>query len=151
MSQVMSKSVQLFVVTDSRRGSCRSKEPQCRQCKWVKNLGKHQTTNYLFQIVDVNWHVAHGSLLLLVLLNREIRSRRKEWGHESSRDWQLQVSKIKFSERNLLIGPFLHSTPNNITISFRHLTCHGGGDLTSHGGGGPLENQEACPFKYPGW
>ena len=38
MSQVMSKSVQLFVVTDSRRGSCRSKEPQCRQCKWVKNL-----------------------------------------------------------------------------------------------------------------
>ena len=38
MLQVMSKSVQLFVVTDSRRGSCRSKEPQCRQCKWVRNL-----------------------------------------------------------------------------------------------------------------
>ena len=149
MSQVMSNSVQIFVVTDTRMGSCRSKEPQCRQCKWVP--WKHQTTNYLFQIVDVNWHVAHGSLLLLVLLNREIRSRRKEWGHESSRDWQLQVSEIKFSERNLLIGPFLHSTPNSITISFRHLTCHGGGDLTSHGGGGPLENQEACPFKYPGW
>ena len=58
------------------------------------------------------------------------------------------MSEIKFSERNLLIGPFLHSTPNSITIPFRHLACHGGGDLTSHGGGGPLENQEACPFKY---
>ena len=151
MSQVMSKSVQLFVVTDSRRGSCRSKEPQMPTVQVSKKPWKYQTTNYLFQIVDVNWHVAHGSLLLLVLLNREIRSRGKERGHESSRGWQLQVSEIKFSERNLLIGPFLHSTPNSITISFRHLTCHGGGDLTSHGGGGPLENQEACPFKYPGW
>ena len=73
----------------------------------------------------------------------EFRSRGKEHGHESSRGWQPQVSEIKVSERNLLIGPFLHSTPNSITISFRHLTCHGGG--------GPLEYQEACPFKYPGW
>ena len=56
----------------------------------------------------------------------EIRSRGKEQGHESSKGWQLQVSEIKVSERNLLIGPFLHSTPNSITISFRHLTCHGG-------------------------
>ena len=39
---------------------------------------------------------------------------------------QLQVSEIKVSERNLLIGPFLHSIPNSITISFRHLTCHRG-------------------------
>ena len=55
----------------------------------------------------------------------EIRSRGKEQGHESSKGWQLQVSEIKVSERNLLIGPFLHSIPNSITISFRHLTCHG--------------------------
>ena len=56
----------------------------------------------------------------------EIRSRGKEQGHESSKGWQLQVSEIKVSERNLLIGPFLHSLPNSITTSFRHLTCHGG-------------------------
>ena len=43
------------------------------------------------------------------------------------------MSEIKVSERNLLIGPFHHSTPKGITISFRHLTCHGGG--------GPLEYQ----------
>ena len=55
----------------------------------------------------------------------EIRSRGKEQGHESSKGWQLQVSEIKVTERNLLIGPFLHSTPNSITIYFRHLTCHG--------------------------
>ena len=56
----------------------------------------------------------------------EIRSRGKEQGHESSKGWQLQVSEIKVSERNLLIGPFLHSIPNSITISFRHVTCHWG-------------------------
>ena len=73
----------------------------------------------------------------------EIRSRGKEQGHESSKGWQLQVSEIKVTERNLLIGPFLHSTPNSITIYFRHLTCHGEE--------GPLKYKEACPFKFPGW
>ena len=55
MSQVMSKSVQLFVVTDSRRGSCRSKEPQCRQCKRVRNLeNTRQQTIYSRKTMSID-------------------------------------------------------------------------------------------------
>ena len=64
------------------------------------------------------WLNQGGDASMATVASREIRSRGKEQG-------QLQVSEIKDSERNLLIGTFLHSTPNSITISFRQLTCHG--------------------------
>ena len=94
----------------------------------VKDFWSEEMAN--FRVCDGlpmtdTWLNQGGDASMATVASREIRSRGKEQGLESSKGWQLQVSEIKVSERNLLIGPFLHSTPNSITISFRQLTCHG--------------------------
>ena len=145
-----------------------------RWCKYGnsgKSRGKHNAWHsHLFpphKVVNRRWTFPQVFLLtvwpagdfgfdshllnfIFIILIGE-RTQRSGVGEKSKatnprKDDNFKWAKSKFQKNIFNWTITTQYTPNSITISFRHLTCHGGG--------GPLEYQETCPSKlhrYPGW